>query len=122
MHDNDEGKLFDAVFHKLLALGVTVIAVAALVWMVWAVARMSAITSEGSETNAPAGAGSSKWDGPGGAGPLAHARVRAPGGEVGLFIRPAAWMAARVTERLDRFPSALADAAADAAFFAGGPS
>jgi len=127
MH-NEEGTLFDLVFHKLLALGVVLIAVAALVWIIWATVRAGAITRDASQPEAPADAGSSMLGGPGEAMPLANSRAAAhagggtPHAMVKLLIRPLALLAARAADRLDRLPQALARAAADAAFFAGGPS
>jgi len=110
MH-NEEGKLFDTVFHKLLSLGVAFIAVAAVVWFVWAIARMSAITRDAPQPEAPAEA---VHETPGGTA-SADAMIE-------LIMHPMASFAARTTERLDRFPHALVGATADAFFFAGGPS
>jgi len=45
MH-NEEGRLFEAVFYKLLSLGVVIIALATLVWLVWAVVRTCEITDD----------------------------------------------------------------------------
>ena len=118
MH-NDEGKLFDLVFHKLLALGVAVVAAAALVWMVWATVRAAAITREASPPKAPADAGSSVPGAPDEAIALAGGE---PHAMIELFVGPLTSLAARAAERLERAPRALARAAVDAAFFGGGPS
>ena len=139
MH-NEEGKLFDAVFHKLLALGVAIIAAAAVVWFIWAIVRTSAITHDASQPQAPAGAGSSMREAPDEARSLANARVTArdvrvtvpaeaavpahvgdPDKMIELFIRPMALLAARVNGQLDQLPRALARTTTDTAFFIGGP-
>jgi hypothetical protein len=127
MH-NEEGKLFDAVFHKLLGLGVAIIALAALVWFIWAIARTSAITNDASQPAAPAGGGSSMHQSPADVPPLANARhaararVAPPDRMIELFFRPVASLVAGVHAWLDRLPPALAHPARNAAFFAGGPS
>jgi hypothetical protein len=127
MH-NDEGKLFDAVFHKLLGLGVAIVALAAVVWFVWAIARTSAITHEASQPEAPAEAGSSMRQAPAEPAALGSTRATVPGKVapadtmIELFIRPVVSLAARVCGHLDRLPPALSRTAGDAAFFIGGPS
>lgn len=124
MH-NEEGKLFDAVFHKLLALGVAIVALAALVWFIWAIARTSAITNDASQPAAPAG--SSMRQAPVDAPPLANTRrnaraeVAPPDTMIELFFRPVASLVAGIRARLERLPPELARPARDAAFFVGGP-
>lgn len=127
---NQEGKLFDAVFHKLLALGVVVISAAALVWLVWAVVRACEITDEASQ---PA-TGSSMHRAPAQKPPLTQGRaansdaatpaaqLAASGRLIKLCFGPAALIAARIDRCFDRLPRAVAVAAEDAAFFRGGPS
>jgi hypothetical protein len=118
MH-NEEGKLFDLVFHKLLALGVVIVTAAALVWMVWATVRAAAITREASPPKTPADAGSLRPGAPDEGMALASAR---PHAAVELLVRPLTSLADRAADRLDRVPHMLAHAARDAAFFVGGPS
>jgi len=109
MH-NEEGKLFDAVFYKLLSLGVALIAAAAIVWFIWATARMGAITRDASPPETPADANSMSQQAPGET-PSADAMIK-------LFLCPMA----RAAGRLERLPHGLAETTADAVFFAGGPS
>ena len=130
MH-NDEGKLFEAVFHKLLALGIAVVALAAVVWIIWAIVRTSAITNEGSQSREPRADGSSMQQAPRYEALLASVRATAPrqssqpakvgsaDAMVALTLRPVAALVSRVNSRL---PSLVGKVAADAAFFVGGPS
>jgi len=130
MH-NEEGKLFEAVFHKLLALGVVIIAVAAVVWIIWAIARTSEITNEAAMPPEPAADGSSLLQAPPDETPLANVRPTMPGQDgratgvgnpdrmIALTLRPVALLVSRVNSRL---PSIVEKAAADAAFFVDGPS
>ena len=123
MH-NEEGKLFDAVFHKLLALGMAVIALALVVWLVWTIARTSAITHDASQSEAAHGA-SSALPPPAPVPPAPLASVRAgpasvhapPGAMIRMLIRPMA----SATAWLERLSRALTFTVADAVFFAGGP-
>ena len=109
MH-NEEGKLFDAVFHKLLSLGVALIAAAAVVWFIWATARTCAITREASPPEMPADANSMLRQAPG--------ETASADAMIKLFLRPMA----RAAGRVDRLPRSLAETTADAVFFAAGPS
>ena len=125
MH-NDEGRLFDAVFHRLLTLGVVIATVAMLVWIVWAIVRVSAITNETTKPEAGRAAETSL-------GPAAtHARLLAdlravrqsrpepgePDRVIELLLVPVARGLAALDEHLDLLPGLVADAS----FFSGGPS
>jgi hypothetical protein len=128
MH-NEEGKLFDAVFHKLLTLGVVVVSVAALVWLAWAVVRMGQITHDASPPEAVGNTEQSTGHTPEHGAMLAGTRRAAPPLEIGIpdemidvLFRPIASLAGAIDRRVSRFPSALARAAEDAAFFRDGPS
>lgn len=131
MH-NEEGKLFEAVFHKLLALGVIVVSVAAVVWIVWAIARASQISNDAATPpEPPAVDDSAMLRAPIDEAPLANVRPTIPGqGDrstgvgspdrmIALTVRPVAVLVNRVHGRL---PAIVQKAAADAAFFGGGPS
>jgi hypothetical protein len=118
MH-NEEGKLFDLVFHRLLALGVALVTAAALVWMVWATVRAASITREAPMPRAPADGGSLAPRAPDKATALAG---DAPNPMIRLVVGPLTALADRAAGRLDRVPRALARVATDFAFFVGGPS
>jgi hypothetical protein len=130
MH-NEEGKLFEAVFYKLLGLGVAIVAIAAVVWIVWAIARTSAITNEAAPSPEPTVEGATLGPAPVDEAPLANVRSTMPfhagrAAQVGsadrmvaLTLRP---VAAVVSHMNGRLPSIVEKAAADAAFFGGGPS
>jgi hypothetical protein len=125
MH-NDEGKLFEAVFHKLLTLGIVVVSVAVVVWIVWAIVRMSAITDEATGPASPRGAETLLDPAPAGAPLLANVRsvrqARTEPGEpdriIELLLVPVARGLAALDEHLDRLPGLLGDAG----FFCAGPS
>jgi len=126
MH-NDEGKLFDAVFNKLLALGIVIASVAVVVWIVWAIVRTSAITNEVSQQKADCGAEMLPGYARAGAPLLANIRsaktgVSAERGDPGpiieLLLGPVTRGLAVLDKRLDTLPGLVADAA----FFSVGPS
>jgi hypothetical protein len=125
MH-NDEGTLFNAVFYKLLTLGVVIVSVAAAVWIVWAIVRMSAITNEAAGSETGRGADTSLVPAAGHERLLADAHAAGPArsgtGEpdriIALLLGPVARGLVALDEHLDRVPGLVADAA----FFSGGPS
>ena len=132
MH-NKEGRLFEAVFHTLLSLGVVIISLAVLVWLVWAVVRTCEITNDAAQPGASTGTGSSMQDNPAQKPPLAHVRATnseaaAPSAQLAgssrlikLCFGPVASVAGRIDRCFDRLPRALAGATQEAAFFHGGP-
>ncbi|MBN1919120.1 MAG: hypothetical protein JW889_14540 [Verrucomicrobia bacterium] len=120
MH-NKEGALFGAVFYKLLSLGIVVISVALVVWIIWAIVRTSAITTEAAEPKADGSAEVSPPPASAGDPPLANVRLVGPGKPdriIEVLLVPVARSLAALDEHLGR----LSGLAADAGFFCGGPS